>query len=273
MGLSEYRSLFGRLPWTSAVRESAIRFLNSRLSRHGSLLFGQCGEDAYLMRRFSGKPAGFFVDVGCHHPLRYSNTHRLYLEGWHGLNVDASEEALEACRRERLLDSFELAAVGSRPGVVEFAEYSDGAYNGIWNPTAPDSPALAAGLKPVRIRSIRIRDLTSILIEHRVPLQFGFLNIDVEGQDVTVIESLDFDRFQPEVIAVELHDFDPMTPLATPAIRLLTDLGYRLAAWHSCTLIFEVARRDSLPNWAATTSPLHGQTLSSSFNSGEPALR
>jgi FkbM family methyltransferase len=239
MGVAAYRALFQRLPWTSALRETAIRFLASRLARHGSLLYGQCAEDSYLLRRFAGSPPGFFVDVGCHHPERYSNTHRLYLAGWHGLNVDASEEALEACRRERKLDSFECAAVGPGTGMVEFAEFADGAYNGIWDPNATDSPALAAGLKPIRIRKVPVRNLTSIFEQHRVPARFGFLNIDIEGQDMSVIESLDFSRFQPDVIAVELHDFDPVNPLAAPAVGRLLKLGYRLAAWHTFTLFFD----------------------------------
>jgi hypothetical protein len=31
---------------------------------------------------------GFFVDVGCFHPLFYSNTWKLYKKGWRGVNID-----------------------------------------------------------------------------------------------------------------------------------------------------------------------------------------
>jgi hypothetical protein len=31
---------------------------------------------------------GFYIDVGAHHPFRYSNTHMLYRRGWRGINID-----------------------------------------------------------------------------------------------------------------------------------------------------------------------------------------
>jgi hypothetical protein len=40
--------------------------------------YSQEGEDLILRRIFNGQGAGFFVDVGAHHPKRYSNTYYFY---------------------------------------------------------------------------------------------------------------------------------------------------------------------------------------------------
>lgn len=55
--------------------------------------FGQYGEDTFLRKFFRGRP-GFYIDVGAHHPFQLSNTAGLWLEGWNGVNIDASREAI-----------------------------------------------------------------------------------------------------------------------------------------------------------------------------------
>ena len=31
---------------------------------------------------------GYYVDIGAHHPVKYSNTYLLWLNGWSGINID-----------------------------------------------------------------------------------------------------------------------------------------------------------------------------------------
>ena len=50
----------------------------------GSLCYSQEGEDMILSKIFGGQKSGFYVDVGAHHPLRFSNTYLFYLRGWGG---------------------------------------------------------------------------------------------------------------------------------------------------------------------------------------------
>ncbi len=43
-----------------------------------------------IMRRiFEKLRTGFYVDVGAHHPMLYSNTYYFYKQGWSGINIDA----------------------------------------------------------------------------------------------------------------------------------------------------------------------------------------
>ena len=53
--------------------------------------YSQNGEDLILIDYFNENPNGFYVDIGCHHPFRFSNTYLLYKKGWRGLNVDANK--------------------------------------------------------------------------------------------------------------------------------------------------------------------------------------
>ena len=57
-------------------------------------IFSQNGEDLILNRLLENKSNGFFVDVGAHHPVRFSNTYLSYLNGWNGINIDAMPNSM-----------------------------------------------------------------------------------------------------------------------------------------------------------------------------------
>ena len=54
-----------------------------------NLCYSQNGEDLILNRFLENKEKGFFIDVGAHHPIRFSNTYFFYKKGWSGINIDA----------------------------------------------------------------------------------------------------------------------------------------------------------------------------------------
>ena len=53
------------------------------------------GEDIFLQKFFKRQKKGFYIDIGCYHPLLGNNTYLLYKKGWHGLNFDVSEKTIE----------------------------------------------------------------------------------------------------------------------------------------------------------------------------------
>src|SRR5690554_6253894 len=63
--------------------------------------YSQEGEDILLEKLFEGKNDGFYVDVGAHHPRRFSNTYLLYRRGWRGINIDAMPGSMAEFRRLR----------------------------------------------------------------------------------------------------------------------------------------------------------------------------
>lgn len=50
-----------------------------------NLYFSQEGD----IRLFNDSSSGIYVDIGAHHPFRFSNTYVFYKRGWRGINVDA----------------------------------------------------------------------------------------------------------------------------------------------------------------------------------------
>ena len=52
--------------------------------------WSQGGEDLALLSIFAGEIDGTYLDIGAHHPSRFSVTRHLYQRGWTGVNVDAN---------------------------------------------------------------------------------------------------------------------------------------------------------------------------------------
>ena len=50
--------------------------------------YSQWGEDHFIQNFFKNKDTGVYLDVGCFHPFKYSNTCLLYNKGWKGINID-----------------------------------------------------------------------------------------------------------------------------------------------------------------------------------------
>jgi hypothetical protein len=73
------------------------------------------GEDLIILP-FLPVERGFYVDVGCYHPILYSNTYRSYINGWNGVVIDPNRRLGRLFRIFRPRDLFIQAAIGSTSG-------------------------------------------------------------------------------------------------------------------------------------------------------------
>jgi len=71
------------------------------LDKYALKSYSQEGEDMILRRIFEDNETGFYVDVGAHHPARFSNTNYFYKRGWRGLNIDAMPGSMSKFKKYR----------------------------------------------------------------------------------------------------------------------------------------------------------------------------
>ena len=91
--------------------------------------FAQEGEDLLITKLLYGKAEGFYIDVGAHHPLRFSNTYLLYKKGWRGINIDPSQGGMSAFELQRPRDINLELAVGKKSGALTYFQFVDSALN------------------------------------------------------------------------------------------------------------------------------------------------
>jgi FkbM family methyltransferase len=159
--------------------------------------YSQYSEDLIIQSYFPrGKRNGHYVDVGCHHPRRGSNSYGLYKKGWSGILIDLEECKVKANQMARVRDRVVLAALSDKEVWLDI--YSDKKYSTnttIKRQDDQDGKTL--------IGRIKTQTLTKILEENHFPTQFELLSIDVEGVDFEVLKGLDLKIYQPEIICIE----------------------------------------------------------------------
>jgi FkbM family methyltransferase len=213
------------------LSESARKLLNPLATTS----YAQCGEDL-LIAHLLGPRTGFYVDVGCHHPVRPSNTYLLYLQGWHGLAIDANAAFGPLFAELRPKDTFIHAAVSSTEQDAEFTVYADSLLSSLSGKPLFDSPKEYA---VARIEKMRTQQLEAILRSQAVPRKFDLLSIDIEGHDEEVLASLDLSEFQPELIVIEAHYPDLLSIAQHTITRRLLPFGYTLVAFQNVNLFFQ----------------------------------
>ena len=159
------------------------------------------GEDTEIVKYFDNKKNGFYVDVGSYHPIERNNTMLLYNKGWEGINIDISDFSIKLFDQLRPRDINLNLAVSKNEGEIEM--YFQKKLSQL--STIKKEQIKKSFQGEVKIRKIISKTLTSILDESKFAnKKIDFLDIDVEGADMDVLESLDFEKYSPKLICIEV---------------------------------------------------------------------
>ena len=187
--------------------------------------YSQEGEELALQRLMPLDSSGHYVEVGAYHPRRLSNTYALYRRGWRGLNIDATPGSMEAFRRLRPEDVNVEHAVSDSSTPLQFHEFASPALNTF--DAALAETYVAAGWERSGIREITPRPLRDILAEHWPQGRpIHLMNIDVEGEEMGVLRSNDWDAYRPQWLIIEVLDTPLQALEGHPVIAFLAARGY-----------------------------------------------
>jgi len=199
--------------------------------------YSQFGEDIALEYIFREKSRGVYVDVGCYHPIRISNTYLLHRRGWRGINVDATLDD-DLFGRARPHDENVRAAVSDTPEELTLYRFGDMSGLNTLDPIVAEEWRKRFK-RPYVEERVRTRSLQDIFETSRFASgDIDLLSIDVEGHELSVLRSLSFERNAPRVIAVELHESRLENVQRSELYRFLLSNGYELSYWTFPTLIF-----------------------------------
>ncbi len=207
------------------------------------LTFSQFGEDTVINHflTLDGIPTykGFYVDVGAFHPRMYSNTRTLTYFGWRGLNIDVNPDAIEMFKRERPNDINICCAVAEAEQMHTLYKFENApAANTICREFA-EKFGSETNFGFAEHGATLARPLNDILAENLPSGQaIDYMNIDVEGLDRTIVSGLDFDRYRPKILSIELGDADKLDLKNDETVRSISKNRYQLMAINYITYIF-----------------------------------
>ena len=179
------------LPYLYAAHNLVIK---SKIFIHRKS-YAHTEEDLFILKEFKNQK-GFYVDVGCHHPTRLNNCHLLYKKGWRGINIDISEFSIKLFNLVRTKDININRAVSLEQKKVKF----------YYDKLISLYISLNKRKELDRYKEILSDTLTNIIDQTKFKdKKIDFLSIDTEGKDFEVLQSLNFERYDPKYICVEIH--------------------------------------------------------------------
>ena len=215
-----------------------IDAVNIWLGRYASQSYGQEGEDMILRTIFQGQKKGFYVDVGAHHPVRFSNTYYFYRQGWRGINLDARPGSMRLFKLLRSRDVNLELAVSDRKGYQTYYMFNDPALNGFSECLSLQRNELK-GYRIVATKTIETYPLGELLGRHCPPNQkIDFLSVDVESMDLNVLRSNDWEKYRPKVVLVEILGLNLDQAKNHETCKFLEGQGYVLNAKTASVFFF-----------------------------------
>ena len=160
----------------------------------------QYGQDFYLERLGLVASKGFFVEIGSNDPIYNSNSY--YLEkklDWSGVSIDAIDySASFLLNREKT--TFVHALINETVEDVDFYHVKD--VDGWENQVSSvhkETLNLGKGFD-AEVLKVRGTPLSKI---HQINKPIDLCLIDVEGHEISVLRSIDFQNNPPKVLVVE----------------------------------------------------------------------
>ncbi|MBE0570266.1 MAG: FkbM family methyltransferase [Ignavibacteriaceae bacterium] len=225
----------------SFLYNPSLNFYNKFINRYYQKSYAQEGEDLILYRMIYGKiEKGFYVDVGAHHPKRFSNTYFFYEQGWQGINIEPMPGSKRNFDKVRPRDINLEIPINSTEEELTYYIFNDPALNGF----SKDISLLrnqSPDYRIIKTVNMKTKTLSSVLNEHLSGGQkINLLSIDVEGLDIEVLKSNDWRNYKPDFIMVEEKEFNIVKPEQSNIFSFLQQMNYQLVAKTLSTLIFSL---------------------------------
>jgi FkbM family methyltransferase len=203
----------------------------------GTRIYSQEGEDILIERIIGKKSKGFYIDIGAHHPFRYSNTCYFYKQGWSGINIEPNPDLFKYFLKHRKRDINLNIGLNIQPQELKYYSFDEPAMNTFSTETV--KVLIASNYKLLRTDSIPTTTLAMALKDQPLPRVIDFMNIDTEGFDFYIIQSNDWERINPQFILIESIADNVRQVLDSELTTYLKSKNYEMISKLYNTIIFK----------------------------------
>ena len=189
--------------------------------------FAEFAEDVMVNRIFKNYNEGIYIDVGAYHPYKSSLTYKLFKRGWRGMNIDLSKASIDLFDIARPKDLNICCAISNKTEKKIYFENS---------PINQQNSLIRQNnkQKEIEIESYRLDEL---LLSKNLQNP-DYLNIDTEGNEMDVLEGIDFKKISPKLITIEENDFLKISKTDNKKVKYLNERNYILINIIGVTMFF-----------------------------------
>ena len=200
--------------------------------------YSMFGEDKFINNYFRKKSKGFYIDVGCYHPLEGNNTQLLYKKGWSGINLDINHFSIELFKFFRKRDININSGVSNKKNrLIMYFRKEINMLN-----TLDENIAKIHFKNGYNKKYVQVNSLNFFISKYFKKLEkIDFINIDVEGLELNVLKSLNFTIYKPQLVCVEIHNYKKLK--SNSVYNFLVKKGYQVVWKNKYSFIFEKKNR------------------------------
>lgn len=199
---------------------------------YGKKVYSQDGEELFLRETFEGKKQGTYVDIGANHPYRFSNTWWAYQKGWRGINVEPDIKNYKLLKALRSEDANINCGVSDKEGEMVYYEFQESALN-----TFCKEEAERLG-NYISERKVSVCKMSTILEQYGIS-EIDFMDIDVEGMELQVLSSINWDNVSVKYILLEQRGLNLAEVLQSEEYAFLAQQGYEAICKFDRTVVYE----------------------------------
>jgi len=200
--------------------------------------WSQEGEDLVLKRMLENKNIGFYVDVGAHHPKRFSNTYLFYRRGWSGINIDAMPGSMQPFNKCRRRDINLEMGIDLNSSILSYYIFNEPALNGFVSELALERHNSENSYLIKKVVKVEVKPLSEVLAVHCVGGSIDFMTVDVEGLDLRVLRSNDWEKYRPKIVLAEVLASDLCDLQKDELAIFMISKGYRIIAKTANSVFF-----------------------------------
>lgn len=205
-----------------------LRNMRRNLTDNARTSYSQCGEDLIVKHVLGvlGISTVSYLDIGAHHPQYLSNTYLFYANGDRGVCVEPDPVLFQEFVVQRPDDVNLNCGVGAESGSAEFYVMSTSTLNTFSKEEAQRYQSYGT-YQIVKTLKMELRTINDIL-ENFFSSCPHFVSLDVEGLDYLILNSMNFEKFRPQVFCLETLSFteDKTERKLTEIIDLMHSKGY-----------------------------------------------
>ena len=164
-------------------------FIRYRFLKRNTKSFSQFGEDLFIAEFFANQKEGKYVDLGAFHPMRLSNTYLLFKKGWSGTNIDLNPITIDLFNLARKNDDNICCLMAGKENLLKDVYFED------WSA----ANSITSNKNLSERKQMKTKTFESLIYKN-----FDFLNIDLEGHDYEILQTIDFKKFNPKLICIEI---------------------------------------------------------------------
>ena len=173
--------------------------------------YSQFEQDKFIYENyFINKTNGYFVDIGAHDGITFSNSKFFEELGWDGVCIEPNPKIFEILQSTRKCKCIKKA-VSNNIGVSQFFQIIDGPdmLSGLVEEF--DDNAILRINNELQDKSkgfdyINVQcDLFENIVDQN---QIDILSLDTEGNELKILQTIDFNKYDIKIITVENNNYD-----------------------------------------------------------------